>query len=62
MSIRFRRALSSFFLIALVILSWAAQSAGQVPPSSVLSPKDRAEVFDRVWRLINEKYYDPGLN
>lgn len=34
-----------------------AQSAG-----STLSLKDRQNVFNRVWRLLNERYYDPQLH
>lgn len=31
-------------------------------PSPGLSPKERLKAFEQVWRLINEKYYDPGMN
>lgn len=28
----------------------------------LLSPKDRAEVLEQVWKTVNEKYYDPDFN
>jgi C-terminal processing protease CtpA/Prc len=27
-----------------------------------MSSKERVKVFDQVWRLIGEKYYDPHFN
>ena len=30
--------------------------------SDRLSPKDRIRLFEQVWQLINEKYYDPSFN
>jgi len=30
--------------------------------SGSLSARDRTEVFEEVWRTINEKYYDPSFN
>jgi hypothetical protein len=30
--------------------------------SESLSPKDRIEVFERVWKAVNDKYYDSSFN
>lgn len=30
--------------------------------SDSLSSKDRLEVFEEIWKTVNEKYYDPGFN
>jgi carboxyl-terminal processing protease len=32
------------------------------PASNRLSPKDRRNVFNRVWKSIHDHYYDPGFN
>jgi carboxyl-terminal processing protease len=37
-------------------------SIQKVSSSSPLSPKDRIEIFEEVWRTINENYYDPSFN
>ena len=37
-------------------------AAQQSQPSNKLSSKDRVEVFEDVWKTINENYYDPGFN
>lgn len=34
----------------------------QVKSSDSLSVKERVEVFEEVWKTINEKYYDPMFN
>jgi carboxyl-terminal processing protease len=54
---------SRVLLIALLVLTLAAPPIrSQDAPVSSLSPKTRAEVFNRVWRLVNDRYYDPALN
>jgi carboxyl-terminal processing protease len=30
--------------------------------SNALSPKDRIEAFEDIWKTINQKYYDPSFN
>ena len=30
--------------------------------SDALSSKDRVEVFEEIWKTVNEKYYDPAFN
>ena len=30
--------------------------------SDALSAKDRVEVFEEIWKTVNEKYYDPAFN
>ncbi len=41
-------------LLILVLLGNAA--------ADVLSPKDRAKIFDQVWELIGRRYYDPSFH
>ena len=45
----------ALFSFALTVLSVASLPAQTVAPS-------RAEIFEQVWTIINEKYYDAGLN
>ncbi len=40
-------------------LSVAAESANS---SDLLSRQDRIEIFEDVWKTINEQYYDPSFN
>lgn len=48
---------AAFALIVLILLTSAlAQSKAE------LSKDDREEIFEKVWKSINEKYYDPNLN
>lgn len=51
--------LHRIFLGWLVLLAVAAFA--QAPPPS-LSSKDRKDVFEQVWTLVNEKYYDTKTN
>lgn len=37
-------------------------AASPAPAEKALSPKDRLEVFDDVWKNINERYYDPEFH
>lgn len=52
------------FIHVLVLLAGLALAApvAQAQERGALSPKDRAEVFEQVWKTINEKYYDPSFN
>ena len=53
--------------LLLILAALIASAAGGVPraasnASSVrLSPKDRIEAFEEVWRTVYEKYYDPSF-
>jgi carboxyl-terminal processing protease len=37
----------------------SSNAAADAPAQNTLSPQDRAEIFDGVWKAINEEYYDP---
>lgn len=59
---------SLLFIIALVsatqdaVKSQSPERFIQVKSSASLSAKERVEVFEEVWKAINEKYYDPKFN
>jgi carboxyl-terminal processing protease len=36
--------------------------AADAAPSQHLSPKDRKEIFEKIWRDIHDHYYDPSFN
>jgi carboxyl-terminal processing protease len=69
---RARRSLSAMALLLAVALASAEIVKAQNPSgrstpatrslSDSLSAEDRTEVFEEVWRTINEKYYDPNFN
>lgn len=40
----------------------ASDAAATSASSNSLTPKERVEVFEEVWKTINEKYYDPAFN
>jgi carboxyl-terminal processing protease len=46
------RALTAFLVLAFLPGALSAQ----------VSPSDRLKIFERVWRTVNEKYYDPNFN
>jgi carboxyl-terminal processing protease len=54
-------------LAAAVLVCVASQAAcrqaapGPPPAQSTLSPQERAEIFEQVWRTIDEEYYDPNF-
>ncbi|HEX8719327.1 MAG TPA: S41 family peptidase [Pyrinomonadaceae bacterium] len=56
---------SSFLLVLLCALALAACArtatppAGPESPPNALTPQDRAEIFEQVWKTIDEEYYDP---
>lgn len=39
-----------------------AQSVNTTSAANKLSAKDRAEAFEKIWRTVEEKYYDPNFN
>ena len=46
-----------------LLLTWsAAIKAVNRPMPESLSPADRAEVFETVWKTINNEYYNPSFN
>lgn len=56
-------------LVASIVLTlpvfcgwWATSHAAAISVSGSLSPKDRIEVFEAVWKTINDEYYDPSFN
>jgi carboxyl-terminal processing protease len=61
----------SLNLIALVLLVPSCHT-GREPSSAIrvhapqltntLTPSDRAEIFEIVWRTVNDDYYDPGFH
>lgn len=40
----------------------AKESTIGSPSAALLTPRERAEVFDDVWEIVNEKYYDSAFN
>lgn len=61
---------AALLLIAALLISgpvsrppvFASRSAIASPSLAPLTAKDRADVFDDVWEIVNEKYYDSGFN
>jgi carboxyl-terminal processing protease len=57
-------------LVALLLASatiagppvFESRGATTSPSIALLTAKDRAEVFDDVWEIVNEKYYDSAFN
>ncbi|MFN0124776.1 MAG: S41 family peptidase [Blastocatellia bacterium] len=48
------------FLSVVFLLLWSMAARAQAPAG--LSAKERLGVFHRVWRLVNERYYDAAFN
>src|SRR5215471_7232958 len=57
----FSSLLRVLLLIGLCVGSCGARNQSHEAGSS-LNSKDRTKVFEQVWQLINEKYYDPSFN
>ena len=49
------------FLIAILAFS-SVPNLGYAQDKTPLSNDDRAKIFDKVWRLVNTRYYDPKMN
>ena len=49
-------------LLVLSIVFISVPNTGFAFHEDRLSEKDRLEVFDKVWNLVNDRYYDPNLN
>lgn len=41
---------------------WSASQSINKPSTESLSGKDRVEIFESVWKTINDEYYDPAFN
>jgi carboxyl-terminal processing protease len=54
------RRLAQVFLCLLLLL--ASTLSGYAQHSLSLTAKQRRKAFEQVWRLINERYYDPAMN
>ncbi len=53
------------FLFAFIILTLAfagTTNSAVAQTESELSAKDKTEVFEKVWELVDERYYDPNMN
>ena len=57
----FSSLLRVLLLVGLCVGSCGARNQSHEADSS-LSSRDRTKVFEQVWQLINEKYYDPSFN
>lgn len=61
----FRRLNLSCFVRVLLLVGLCAGLCGAGTgheETSALSRKDHSKLFEQVWQLINEKYYDPSFN
>jgi carboxyl-terminal processing protease len=56
---KFAKLLALFLPLLLVVWLSVFAWAGHPKP---LSPKQRLKLFDQVWQLVNEHYYDPAFN
>jgi carboxyl-terminal processing protease len=52
------RSLVALSLLVALVCPAGSWAQGQ----GALTPKDRAEVFEQVWKTVNERYYDPSFN
>ncbi|HYL14752.1 MAG TPA: S41 family peptidase [Terriglobales bacterium] len=57
--LKFPKLLALFFPLLLFLWLSVFAWAGHPKP---LSPKQRLKLFDQVWQLVNERYYDPAFN
>lgn len=57
-----RSRVSASLVAALALALACAASVKAQSRADALSSKERVEVFDEVWKTINEKYYDPSFN
>ena len=55
-----RRFLTVFFALSFSLVNFGNVANAQT--ASILSEKDRGKVFEKVWRLVDERYYDPKMN
>ena len=52
----------SILFSALIACNWVQPQADAIAAAESLSTKDRVDVFETVWKTINEDYYDPKFN
>lgn len=57
----FRRQFFGYFFVLLLFLT-SVPNFVFAQTNSQLSAKDKTQIFEDVWNLINERYYDPNLN
>lgn len=57
-----RRHVSASLVAALALALACASPVKAQRPVDSLSAKERLEVFEEVWKTIDEKYYDPSFN
>ena len=50
------------FILAAFVFFSASANLANAQAKDELSAKDRINVFEKVWDLVNERYYDPKLN
>jgi carboxyl-terminal processing protease len=58
----FGRSLRPALMRALAYIMLAIAMAAACSAQVTVSPVDRGKIFEQVWKLINEKYYDAGFN
>ena len=52
----------SILFSALIACNWVQPQADAIAAAESLSTKDRVDIFETVWKTINEDYYDPKFN
>ena len=57
-----KRFVVSILFSALISCNWAQPQADVIAAAESLSTKDRVDIFETVWKTINEDYYDPKFN
>ncbi len=55
-----RYSFSTILLVISLLLVGAPQTFANDEPQ--LSAEDKIEIFEKVWTLVNERYYDPNMN
>jgi len=57
-----KRFVVSILFSALIACNWVQPQADAIAAAESLSTKDRVDIFETVWKTINEDYYDPKFN
>ncbi|HYE74538.1 MAG TPA: S41 family peptidase, partial [Blastocatellia bacterium] len=58
----FKSSSTRFLATITLLLAFVFAFGAETHDRSTLSPRDRAEVLEQVWKTVNEKYYDPEFN
>ncbi len=58
----FRQRFLRLFILLALVLSSVPAIAANANGENRLSTKDKIEIFEQVWKLINDRYYDPNMN